>query len=236
MIRIRRRTSASLVLAALALAACEPATGPDGLEARLARTPTVTTRHPILFVHGWSSSASTWNTMVSRFKADGWTDAQLMAFSYNTSQSNATTAQEIATRVDQLLAATGATKVDVITHSMGGLSSRYYAKNLGGDAKIDGWVSLGGPNHGTNTANTCFSTACTEMRIGSSFLAALNSVDETPGVSRYGTWWSPCDEIINPDDSVLLSGAINTQTACVSHTAMPNDLAIYRSVRDFVSK
>jgi triacylglycerol lipase len=234
--RIRSYASASLVLAALSLAACEATTAPQGLEAALARTPTVTTRDPILFVHGWSGSASNWNTMVSRFKADGWTDAQLMAFSYNTSQSNATTAQEIATRVNQLLTTNGATRVDIITHSMGGLSSRYYAKNLGGDTKIDAWVSLGGPNHGTSTANTCFSTSCTEMRIGSSFLTALNATDETPGAPRYGTWWSGCDEIINPDDSVLLSGATNTQTTCISHMALTDDLAVYRSVRDFVSR
>lgn len=232
----RSLLSASAVVAVLALAACD--TAPAGPEALLARTPapTVTARDPILFVHGWSGNGSQWNTMVSRFKADGWTDAQLMAFSYNTSQSNATTAQEISSRVNQLLAATGATRVDVVTHSMGGLSSRYYAKNLGGDAKIDAWVSLGGPNHGTSTANTCFSTACTEMRIGSSFLTALNSGDETPGLPRYGTWWSGCDEIINPDDSVLLSGATNTQTACIGHMAFFSDLAVYNSVRDFVAK
>jgi triacylglycerol lipase len=235
---IRRHLSASLLLAGLALAACEPATAPDGLASSLARTPapspTPTTRNPILFVHGWSGNGGQWNTMVTRFKADGWTDAQLMAFSYNTSQSNATTAQEIATRVDQLLATNGATRVDIVTHSMGGLSSRYYAKNIGG-AKIDAWVSLGGPNHGTSTANTCFSTACTEMRIGSSFLTALNSGDETPGTPRYGTWWSACDEIINPDDSVLLSGATNTRTTCIAHMAFFDDLAVYRSVRDYVA-
>ena len=28
---------------------------------------------PILFVHGWNSSSSAWNTMVSRFQTDGWT-------------------------------------------------------------------------------------------------------------------------------------------------------------------
>jgi triacylglycerol lipase len=140
--------------------------------------------------------------------------------------------------VDQLLAANGATKVDIISHSMGGLSSRYYARNLGGDAKIDAWVSLGGPNHGTTSANVCFSTACTEMRIGSTstFLTALNSGDETPGVPRYGTFWSNCDEIINPHDSVLLSGATNAQTACISHTALVEDATVYRSVRDYVSK
>ena len=235
--RIRRYVSASILLAAAALAGCEPVTAPGARDALLARTPApAPVRNPILFVHGWSSSASTWNAMVARFKADGWTDAQLMAFSYNTSQSNATTAQEIATRVNQLLTTNGATRVDIVSHSMGGLSSRYYARNLGGDAKIDAWVSLGGPNHGTTTANACISTACGEMRIGSAFLAALNSGDETPGLPRYGTWWSGCDEIINPDDSVLLSGATNTQTACLSHSALLDDATVYRSVRDFVNR
>ncbi|URN12261.1 triacylglycerol lipase [Streptomyces radiopugnans] len=190
--------------------------------------------NPILFVHGWNSSGSTWNTMAERFRADGWPAYHLRQWSYNTSQSNATTAQQLATEVDRLLAATGASKVDVITHSMGGLSSRYYAKNLGGAAKIDAWVSLGGPNHGTDTANWCFQTSCSEMRIGSAFLNSLNSGDETPGSARYSTWWSPCDTVINPDSSVALSGAVNTRTACLSHSGLLSDATVYGQVRDTV--
>jgi triacylglycerol lipase len=190
---------------------------------------------PILFVHGWNSSGSTWNTMISRFKADGWTTAELNSWSYNYSQSNATTASQIATKVNQILAATGAAKVDLISHSMGGLSTRYYVKNLGGGAKVDDWVSLGGPNHGTNTAYFCFSTACKEMRAGSSFLTQLNSGDETPDVGvNWMTWWSPCDEIINPDSSVALNGATNTQTACISHSSLHEDATVYAQVREAV--
>ena len=189
---------------------------------------------PILFVHGWNSNSSTWNTMVSRFQADGWTTAELNNWSYNYQQSNATTASEIKTKVDNIRAATGAAKVDIITHSMGGLSSRYYIKNLAGDQAVDEWVSLGGPNHGTDTANFCFDTSCKEMRQGSAFLTALNSGDETPGLVNYRTWWSPCDEVINPDSSVALSGAINTQTACLSHSALHEDATVYAQVRDFV--
>lgn len=197
--------------------------------------PGVASAHdPILFVHGWNSSSSTWNTMVSRFQADGWTTSELNNWSYNWHQSNATTAAEIQTKVNQILANTGATKVDIISHSMGGLSSRYYVKNLGGDQKVDDWVSLGGPNHGTDTANFCFDTSCVEMRPGSSFLNALNSGDETPGAVNYGTWWSPCDEVINPDSSVSLSGATNTKTACMSHSSLHEDATVYGQVRDFV--
>lgn len=190
---------------------------------------------PILFVHGWNSNSSTWTTMIGRFQADGWTTAELNNWSYNTSQSNTITASEINTKVDQILAATGASKVDIISHSMGGLSSRYYSKNLGGSSKIDEWVSLGGPNHGTDTAYFCSQTSCKEMRPGSTFLNSLNATDETPGTPNYRTWWSPCDSVINPDSSVSLTGATNTQTACISHSDLHQNATVYAQVRDFVA-
>jgi triacylglycerol lipase len=203
--------------------------------AALAPAATAAAVEPILFVHGWNSSGSTWNTMISRFAADGWTAAQLNNWSYNTAQSNVTTAGQVNTKVDQIRAATGAAKIDVITHSMGGLNTRYYLKNLGGAAEVDEWVSLGGPNHGTTTANFCFwNTSCFEMRPNSTFLNNLNAGDETPGTVNYGTWWSPCDEIINPDSSVLLSGATNTQTACMGHSDLHQNATVYGQVRDFV--
>jgi triacylglycerol lipase len=189
---------------------------------------------PILFVHGYVESASLWNTMIANFEKDGYPKSYLSAYSYNTSQSNKTDAAEVKTKVEALLKTTGATKVDIIAHSMGSLNSRYYIKNLGGESKVDDWVSLGGPNHGTETANFCFSASCTEMRVGSTFLKELNATDETPGAVNYGTWWSPCDEIINPDSSVALSGATNTKTACISHTALTTDSTVYAQVREFV--
>ena len=190
---------------------------------------------PILFVHGWSGNSSNWSTMKSRFEADGYPASYLVAYSYNTSNSNKTSAaNEVKPRVESLLASTGAAKVDIVAHSMGSLNSRWYIKFLGGESKVDEWVSLGGPNHGTSTANFCFSTACSEMRAGSTFLNELNAGDETPGAVNYGTFWSSCDEIINPDSSVLLSGATNTATGCVGHLALLTNESIYKGVREFV--
>jgi triacylglycerol lipase len=189
---------------------------------------------PILFVHGYVESASLWNTMIGRFEKDGYPKSYLSAYSYNTSQSNKIDAEEVKSKVEALLKTTGATKVDIIAHSMGSLNSRWYIKFLGGESKVDDWVSLGGPNHGTEFANFCGSTSCVEMRIGSKFLGELNAGDETPGTVNYGTWWSPCDEIINPDSSVALTGATNTKTACLSHTALTTDETVYKGVREFV--
>jgi triacylglycerol esterase/lipase EstA (alpha/beta hydrolase family) len=200
-----------------------------------ALAPAALAKEPILFVHGWSESASAWNTMVANFEKDGYAKSELVAYSYNTSNSNKVSAEkEVKVRVENLLKSTGAAKVDIIAHSMGSLNSRWYIKFLGGESKVDDWVSLGGPNHGTDFANFCFSTACTEMRVGSKFLAELNAGDETPGAVNYGTWWSPCDEIINPDSSVPLSGATNTKTACISHAALRTDATVYSQVREFV--
>ena len=191
---------------------------------------------PILFVHGWSESASLWNTMIGRFEKDGYAKSALSAYSYNTATSNKTLAEtEVKSRVETLLKNNpGATKVDIVAHSMGSLNTRWYIKFVGGESKVDDWVSLGGPNHGTETANTCSQTSCIEMRVGSTFLSELNAGDETPGTVSYGTWWSPCDEIINPDESVILSGATNHKTACLSHSALTTDETVYKEVREFV--
>ena len=225
-----RATRSLPLVALLALAACAP----DRIGAPNAAIGTV--REPIIFVHGYNSSGAIWQTMIGRFKADGYTDAELVAWSYDWRQSNATTAKQLGTRIDQLLAATGAAKVDVISHSMGGLSTRYYTKNVrGGAAKVDAWVSLAGANHGTNTALFCATQSCVEMRPGSAFLAKLNAKDETPGAPRYATWWSSCDQVILPQTSTPLSGATNTQTACLQHSDLYVDATVYGQVKGWVT-
>ncbi|HET7589963.1 MAG TPA: triacylglycerol lipase [Solirubrobacterales bacterium] len=217
--------SRRLIALVCAIATCAAAAIPASASAQ----------DPILFVHGWSESASLWNTMIGRFEKDGYPKSYLSAYSYNTSQSNKVDAEkEVKSHVESLLKTTGASKVDIISHSMGSLNSRWYVKFDGGESKVDDWVSLGGPNHGTETANFCFSTACEEMRVGSTFLKELNAGDETPGEVSYGTWWSPCDEIINPDESVILSGASNHETACISHVGLTTDQTVYEEVREFI--
>ena len=207
----------------------DPITGPLRSVA-----PAYTGPDPVIFVHGWNADASTWNTMVARLRADGYTSAQLLAWSYDTRQSNAVTAQLIATKVDSVLRATGAPHVALVSHSMGTLSARYYLKNLGGQAKVRTFVSLGGPDHGTDDALFCGDTSCREMRPNSSFLKTLNAGDETPGTVRYATWWSPCDEVIIPERSTILSGATNTRTECMEHSYLHEDIEVYRQVKAWI--
>jgi triacylglycerol esterase/lipase EstA (alpha/beta hydrolase family) len=208
------------------------------LSLSLASTPAHAASHdPIIFVHGLSGSASGWDDWVADFEADGYSSSELFAWSYDWTQSNVTTASQLATEVKSVLAQTGASKVDIVGHSMGTLSSRYFLKNLGGTSYVDHFVSVAGVNHGTSIASLCgwLYTSCKEMQTGSSFLTALNSGDETPGSVSYAAYWSDCDEAINPDTSAELSGATNVDVGCISHTNMNNDHGVYEQVHDFIS-
>lgn len=189
---------------------------------------------PIVFVHGWNSDGSTRQTMADRFRADGWPADHLDRWSCDSTRSNAATAAQLADEIDRVLYLTGAAKADVITHSMGALSSRYYLKDLGGTAEVDAWVSPAGPNHGTGTARWCGGAPCVEMRPGSDFLNALDTGDETPGSLRYATWRPPCDNIVNPQSSVALSGALNTTTGCLGHSELRIERTVYDQVRTHV--
>ena len=194
-------------------------------------------RHdPILFVHGYLGNNGNWQQMEDRFRADGWQDVELYAYNYSFIDSNASSAAEIRDQVDRIITTTGATKVDIIAFSMGSISSRYYLKNLGGAGKIDAWVSLAGPNHGTTdvTNQDCQTTPCKEILPGSAFLTALNAIDETPGLVRYATWRSPCDQTIIPGESVILSGATNSVSSCIAHLDFLTDATVYAQVRDFI--
>jgi triacylglycerol lipase len=230
-----RNVALSLAIVTFVASCSQTVTEPDTIcgADRSASTAPIT-HDPILFVHGYGGNGGNFCTMIDRFRADGWTDRELYAYNYSFIASYATDAEEIRAQVDQIMAKTGASKVDIIAHSAGSVSSRYYMKNLGGSGKVDAWVSLGGPNHGTDTALNCSFTPCVEIQPGSAFLAALNAGDETPGFARYATWWSPCDATINPDSSVLLVGATNHETACIAHISFLDDATVYQQVRDWV--
>lgn len=230
-----RRRAALLVLAATA--SCGDVgrlTAPGPSEARIVAP----ANDPIIFVHGYNGSVFTFSTMVGRFRTDGWTSAELVNWSYDYRQSNVTTARQLGAKIDQVLAATGASRVDIVTHSMGALSARYYVRNVlpAGDRRVDAVVSLAGTNHGTASSFLCSSAACREMRPFSSFLINLNSIDETWGTPRYATWWSPCDEVIYPQRSATLAGATNTQTGCIRHSDLHQSAHVYAQVRDFVKQ
>lgn len=189
---------------------------------------------PIVFVHGWSSSPSTWNTMRSRFVASGFPADRLFAFGYNTSQSNKTTAAQLGTYIDQVRAQTGSPVVDLVTHSMGALGARWCMKAGSCNGKVDDWVSLAGANHGTLVSLCFWSPGCREMFYNSDFSRELNAGDETPGTATYTAFWSDRDAVILPNSSARLASGATNVLVPIGHNDFPGSSAAFDALRPVV--
>jgi triacylglycerol lipase len=193
------------------------------------------TTTPVVFVHGYTGSASNWVTAMSVFRTAGWSSSNLFAYEYNSYGNNVTNAQGLASFVDQVKARTGADKVAIVNHSMGGLVSQYYLKVLNGHNNVSHLASIAGANHGTTAAGACLVyVTCQQMYPGSSFIAQITAGDETPGATRYATWYSPCDGIILPYSSTRLDGATNNLELCTTHIGFLADLSVLREIANYV--
>ena len=162
----------------------------------------------------------------------------------------AATSQALNAFADQVRVETGATRVDLIGHSQGGLVGRYYIKYLGGAGEVDSMISLAAPHYGTTLANlakllglgSCLGVvACQQMAIGSTFLANLNAGDDTIGGVDYTNFATILDEIVTPYTSAFLSNDGNNrnvliQSPCflrvVGHITIPLDGTTYSGIQD----
>ncbi|WFF06209.1 lipase [Micromonospora sp. WMMD1076] len=245
----------ALLVPATAAHAAAPATRPDAVtttDAAPAGTATAAERaaaaaaDPVVVVGGLIGISIAYEPIAARLRADGYRVSiyQLPNLGFGDIRESA---RALSSYVDQVRAATGASRVDLVTHSEGGLVSRWYVKFLGGADKVDQYVSLGSPQYGTYVANilavvglgSCAGiVACQQMTIGSSFLAELNGGDDTPGPVRWTTVRTWQDELVRPvDNAVLADGATNVlvQAWCplrvVGHLGLVLDGTTYTAVR-----
>jgi triacylglycerol esterase/lipase EstA (alpha/beta hydrolase family) len=158
-------------------------------------------------------------------------------------------AKQLAAFVQQVLQSTGATQVDIVGWSQGGMMPREYLKFDGGGPYVHDLVGLAPSNHGTTidglfdlinagrllglpaTTTLVGCPACTEQEAGSPFLTQLNAGGDTvPGVT-YTVIESKLDEVVTPYTSTFLTGPdvtnIVLQNQCPldlsDHLAMPYD-------------
>src|SRR4051794_30907478 len=139
-------------------------------------------------------------------------------------------AAELKAFVGKVLTATGATKVDLVGHSQGGMMPNYYLKFLGGASRVRSLVGLAPSNHGTDllgivsfgyTLGTVFPAlmpsislalsigglpAAADQVVGSTFMKKLNSVPDTVAGVKYTVIASRYDEVVTPYRSQFLSG------------------------------
>ncbi|MFO0723937.1 MAG: alpha/beta fold hydrolase [Myxococcota bacterium] len=200
-------------------------------------TSTITPPRPVIFVHGINGSSADFAVMIERLVVDGWPRAWLTAIDFPDPRwgCNLDNASVIQATVDRVLAATGQQRVDIVAHSMGVLSSRYYLKNLGGIDHVDTYVTLGGMHHGVQSACLNPLPVCVWQEIcpTHAFLTQLNDAPATPGNLRWVSIYSTDDGTI-PVSSSHLDGAENIQVSGPTHSGpggLTEDVPVYHEVR-----
>ena len=190
--------------------------------------PECTSIRPVVFVHGVNGEPANFDTMAGRMVASGWPDEYLFFFEAEDPAwgCNVDNAERLGQLIDSVLEQTCQPRVDLVAHSMGTLSSRYWVKNLSGVEQVNTYVTLGGQHHGLLSPCLApdFLNVCVwkELCQSGDFIAQLNEDPATPGdlfwVSMYGT----ADDVV-PNDSSNLEGAENIEFEGVEH-AGPNGL------------
>ncbi|WP_026534171.1 esterase/lipase family protein [Arthrobacter sp. H14] len=214
--------------------------------------------NPVVLVPGtFESMAKNWSTLSPHLKNEGY-----CVFALNYGETNgiyatgpvAESAQELAVYVDEVLAATGAKKVDIVGHSQGGMMPRYYMGFLGGAKEVNHLVGIAPSNHGTEglitptPENVPLETsdsnplcqACADQQAGSPFLTKLNSIGDIVNGPSYTVIATIYDEVVTPYRSQFLAGPdrratnITIQDKCpadlVEHDQAPNDPVVHQLV------
>lgn len=92
-------------------------------------------------------------------------------------------AERIAQAVERLKAKTGASRVDLVAHSMGGLAGRYYLLKMGGVANVRRFITVATPHMGTNWASLFVMTqSVKDMKPGNPLLEELAGAEKIRGV------------------------------------------------------
>ena len=160
---------------------------------------------PVLFVHGAGLSSKTWNKMIKYFISIGYPSEFLQAIdlipSYGSNKSAAINfikpaAEDLLQRAN--IAIQGENypgeppeKIDIVSHSMGAVSSRFYATNIN-PAKVRKWISIAGANHGTNALCSLSNKGEGSREMCPAF--ASNTKESDIQVLLNGTPTEPADE------------------------------------------
>lgn len=109
-------------------------------------------KYPVLLVHGMgfrdNNLISYWGRIPNTLKNMGCD----VHFGYQDSNADIeTNAKHIAGRINQIIAETGAEKINIIAHSKGGLDCRYAISALGMGEKVASLTTMSTPHNGSKT-------------------------------------------------------------------------------------
>ncbi|MBC6431207.1 triacylglycerol lipase [Nostoc sp. HG1] len=187
-------------------------------------------RNPVLLIHGIDDTEAVFHKMAAQLRLQGWS-----VYSLNLVPNNGHVGlDELAKQVADYVTATFAPeqRLDLVGFSMGGIVSRYYVQRLGGINRVERFITISSPHHGTVVAYGSWRPGCVQMRPDSLFLKDLNSDAVILGQLNFTSIWTPYDLMIVPTNSSQMSVGSEVIVPVALHPWMltdPRSLAVVKA-------
>lgn len=189
---------------------------------------------PVLLLHGYGCNSGYWSHLVPRLDAAGISHASVDLEPLTGDIDGYAPLVERA--VEALCAATGADKVIIVAHSMGGLVARAWMRACG-TGRVARVITLGTPHHGTCLAAFGLGLNAAQMRRAvrdeppeCAWLRALAGGEDAAARALVTSIFSHHDNIIAPQTSSELPGARNLAFGGVGHVALGRNARVLDTV------
>jgi triacylglycerol lipase len=192
---------------------------PAPAKPRPAQVQTATPARPVLLVHGFCGTKSSWSLVARALSARGLTVEAITYAPFGTSVEQV--ADRLVSEVHKILSQTGADKVHLVGHSLGGVVIAQAIADGRLNGLVDTVVTLGSPFGGSPWANLLpFGEISRALRQGSPLLRRLSSASAPDGV-RWLAFTANLDIIVPGLRSVPAHAQVETITiGGVGHLGM----------------
>jgi triacylglycerol lipase len=214
----------------------------EAMELNDAPPPHLAAPRTVLLITGVTIPAESFDPIKARLERDGFKTVVYEPPALLTGDLFAN-AEALADVIDQVVAESGESRIDILAECTGGLLARHYIQALGGDAHVNRLVTFISPQHGVAKAPLAASIArwpaLYDLSPGSDFLDTVNG-DALPPTVDVTSVYTCTDEYIRPYQTAIIPGATNIGVACnggfVGHFDFFYDAAIYRIMFDALTR
>ncbi len=187
-------------------------------------------RVPVLLVHGYGRNRACWRFLSIYLTTRGW--RWIWATNHRPWSSPIPVyADRLERAVELLLEASGAEKVDLVAHSMGGVVAAWYMQQLGGRDKVRRLITLGTPWQGTPSHVFALRREGRDIAPGCEVIQQIQDLDHD-----IVCVWSDSDPKVFPSHSAKHVHAEHVELPHLGHLEMLISARVFRTVVDALTQ